>query len=111
MGIMSENNLEQNRKHPRKESDVVVEFSNGENSFDGTIVNYSESGVAVEFRTLLGKRHESFAIGEDITFPTKNDTHLQANIVRNYGDGIGAAFSNTENVMDLLNQIVSDKDK
>jgi len=97
------------RKHQREDSSVTFQVSSGESSIKGTMVNYSAGGGALVFSARLGKKLQQFDIGQDVNLSSKKNVVISASIARNYDNGFAVKFTNTENVMELLNSIVSDK--
>ena len=70
---------------------------------------FFSGGSAVEFSSALEKSNPAFDIGMIVGLAASNEKKLTASAVRNYEAGIAVKFFETENALDLLNSIVSEK--
>ncbi len=66
--------------------------------------------TGVEVPVSARKSAPIFNIGENVKLSPKEDVNLNASVVRSYSNGFAVEFSDTENVVDLLNRIASEKD-
>lgn len=108
-GDAQDRRQEKRRKDERESIDIPVAVNSATDSVEGSIISVSAGGGAVAFSSELGKTHQGFDIGMDVELATSNETKLQGSVVRNYDGGFAVEFNSHENVLDLLNNIVSEK--
>ena len=80
------------RKFPRKKVDEPVEVATGNKVYEGTIIDISEGGVAVEFRFPLGAESERFDIGSRVELSPEKSDPRSGRVVREYVIGVGLEF-------------------
>ncbi len=99
---------DQRRLHSRESTNIPVEIYSSTGSMEGSIVSVSPGGSAVEFSSALGKSNPAFDIGMNVELTASKENKLNGSVVRHYDEGIAVKFTDTANVLELLNNIISD---
>lgn len=87
---------ENQRRHPRVDTDVpvVVEWADG--SEPGSIRNLSASGAAIEFDPGLGQAPVAFDFGDPVEVQPQGAETLRGTVVRSYDGGLAMRFERDE---------------
>ncbi len=80
------------RRHERVEFNEPASVATQNDVFDGTVVDVSQSGAAVEF--LFGPEHSKihFDIGSNVEVDSEHVQKRQGRVVRHYDKGFAVNF-------------------
>ena len=93
------------RQHPRFDTDAPVVVQGHDGAQAGSIRNLSAGGAAIEFDFALGKSSSAFDLGDAVQMRPDGANSVKGVVVRSYDGGIAMRFDETEE--DLLKQIAA----
>lgn len=82
------------RRHERLELNEPASVVTKNEAFDGTVVDISQSGAAVEFTFGAGESKIVFDIGSDVEVDSEHIEKRQGRVVRYYDKGFAVNFEN-----------------
>ena len=94
------------RRHPRVDTDVpvVVEWADG--AEQGSIRNLSAGGAAIEFEPALGKTPVTFDFGDPVEVQPRGAQTVRGTVVRSYEGGLAMRFEREEeNLVESISAI------
>ncbi|NQW02072.1 MAG: PilZ domain-containing protein [Rhodospirillales bacterium] len=80
------------RRHQRVALNEPASVATGTAIFDGTVIDVSESGAAVEFNFGSGESRIKFDIGSDVEVDSEHVAKRQGRVVRYYDKGFAVNF-------------------
>ena len=84
--------VEDRRYKKRIKTNEPASLRIGDDVFEGTIVDVSDSGALIEFRVIKGEAQFSFDIGSQVEINSESLKHPTSRVVRHYDGGFAINF-------------------
>lgn len=81
-----------NRRHERIPRSEPAALATGDETFDGTVTDVSESGAAIDFALPTGESRVRFDLGTEVHVESQSLAERQGRVVRNYDGGFALNF-------------------